>query len=131
MGMEPATYEPGTLLYDAVSGQVGAYQDRSGPYALLRPVGGGREWQAKPEALRPATDRERIGAQVKAANERTRSVLTVPLEDLSRPPQPVRGCLQCVELDTLREAAYAVSDRSAETDANVLMRKHQRQEHHA
>jgi hypothetical protein len=75
--------EPGTLLYDPATDKVGEYQDRSGPYALLRPVGGGREWQADPAALRPATDRERIGAGVRAANSRTRELL---------PPRPVPGC---------------------------------------
>jgi hypothetical protein len=40
--------EPGTLLFDPATNRVGEYQDRSGPYAMLRPVGGGREWQADP-----------------------------------------------------------------------------------
>ncbi|MFJ9560232.1 hypothetical protein ACIRQQ_09345 [Streptomyces fuscichromogenes] len=66
--------EPGTLLYDTVTDQVGEYQDQSGPYAILRPVGGGREWQAHPAMLRPATDSERISAGVRAANDRTRAV---------------------------------------------------------
>ncbi|MEH0428195.1 hypothetical protein QBB34_18030 [Streptomyces stelliscabiei] len=51
---------------------MGEYRDRVGPYAMLRPVGGGREWEADPGTLRPATAEERIGALVKAANQRTR-----------------------------------------------------------
>ena len=43
--------EPGTLLYDTATDQVGEYRDRLGPYAILRPVGGGREWQADPASL--------------------------------------------------------------------------------
>ncbi|WUP34064.1 hypothetical protein OHU10_21585 [Streptomyces europaeiscabiei] len=51
---------------------MGEYRDRVGPYAMLRPVGGGREWEADPETLRPATAAERIGAQVRAVNQRTK-----------------------------------------------------------
>ncbi|MFF4962213.1 hypothetical protein [Streptomyces sp. NPDC001222] len=118
--------ERGALLYDPATGKVGAYQDRSGPYALLRPVGGGREWQADPAALRPATARERLSAGVTAANERTRSA-----GDTSGPPLPVRGCALCTELDGLRAAARAEYDASAETDANVLLRRHHNREHRA
>ncbi|MEV5874058.1 hypothetical protein AB0L75_07490 [Streptomyces sp. NPDC052101] len=105
--------EPGSLLYDPATCQVGEYRDRSGPYAMLRPVGGGREWQADPAVLRPATDRERL------------------LDGLSRPPRPVPGCPACAGLAGRREAARAEYDRSAETDANVLLRQHQRKEHRA
>ncbi|WP_225833912.1 hypothetical protein [Streptomyces sp. NK08204] len=52
-------------------------------------------------------------------------------DDLTRPPQPVPGCEACAELVALREAAQEEYDRSAETDANVLMRQHLRREHHA
>ncbi|POX44751.1 hypothetical protein [Streptomyces sp. Ru72] len=116
--------ERGALVYDPGTHKVGEYQTRSGPYAMLRPVGGGREWQADPAALRPATQRERLSAGVRAANERARTA-----DDTSRPPLPVRGCATCEELAGLREAALAVHDRSAETDANVLLRQHQRTEH--
>ncbi|MGV9561177.1 hypothetical protein [Streptomyces sp. NPDC003480] len=118
--------ERGALLYDPATGKVGAYQDRSGPYAMLRPVGGGREWQADPAALRPATARERLSAGVTAANERARTA-----GDTSRPPLPVRGCAMYTELDGLREAARAEHDASAETDANVLLRRHHNKEHRA
>ncbi|WP_031173312.1 hypothetical protein [Streptomyces durhamensis] len=122
--------EPGSLLYDPATRRVGEYQDRSGPYAMLRPVGGGREWQADPAALRPATDRERLSASVHAVNVRTRAVPPDP-DELSRPPRPVPGCTACGKLAGLRDAARTAHDRSAETDANVLLRKHQRQEHRA
>ncbi|MEU2712494.1 hypothetical protein [Streptomyces sp. NPDC007205] len=130
MRTEPAGYEPGTVLYDPATHRVGEYQDRSGPYALLRPLGGGREWQADPAAVRPATDRECLSASVHAVNGRTRAVPPDP-DDLSRPPRPVPGCPACMRMAELREAARAVCDRSAETDANVLLRQHQRQEHRA
>jgi hypothetical protein len=70
--------EPGTLLFDPATNRVGEYQDRSGPYAMLRPVGGGREWQADPSVLRPATDQERLSAGVRAANDRARAAVQAP-----------------------------------------------------
>jgi hypothetical protein len=130
---EPEPLDRGAVVYDPATRRVGEYQDTSGPYAMLRPVGGGREWQADPGALRPATPRERLSAGVRAANERTRAAgaCAPDPEDMSRPPLPVRGCPACAELDTRRDAARAEYDRSAETDANVLLRQHQRQEHRA
>ncbi|NEB64788.1 hypothetical protein G3I61_34940, partial [Streptomyces diastaticus] len=71
MRTEPATYEPGTVLYDTAAAKVGEYRGRSGARVMLRPLGGGREWEAEPAALRPATDRERLGASLRAANART------------------------------------------------------------
>ncbi|MFG2886621.1 hypothetical protein ACGFYV_30700 [Streptomyces sp. NPDC048297] len=129
--LEPG--EGGSLFYDPATGKVGEYRDKAGPYVMLRPVGGGREWEADPEALRPATDRERLGASVRAANRRTltQPVPPSPLDDVSRPPRPVPGCDACGELAELRERAIGVHDRSAETDANVLLRQHQRREHQA
>lgn len=47
------------------------------------------------------------------------------------PPRPVTGCAACAELSGLRAAARADHDRSAETDANVLLRQHQREAHPA
>ncbi|MGX4691291.1 hypothetical protein [Streptomyces sp. JNUCC 63] len=133
MTTEPTPLAHGTLVFDPATQKVGEYQDRSGPYALLRPVGGGREWQADPASLRLATSGERLSAGVWAANERTRvaGASAPDPEDLSRPPLPVRGCEVCTELDERREAARAVHDGSAETDANVLLRQHRRQEHRA
>ncbi|NEB11837.1 hypothetical protein G3I32_23845, partial [Streptomyces coelicoflavus] len=71
MRTEPATYEPGTVLYDTAAAKVGEYRGRSGARVMLRPLGGGREWEAEPAVLRPATDRERLGASLRAANDRT------------------------------------------------------------
>ncbi|MFE1438337.1 hypothetical protein [Streptomyces sp. NPDC058739] len=119
--------KPGTLLYDPATDKVGEYQDRLGPHALLRPVGGGREWEADPASLRPATDRERLSAGVRAANR----AATAPPDpdDVATPPRPEPDCPACEELAGLRHAARAVFDHSAETDANVLLRQHQRRDH--
>ncbi|MEV0639599.1 hypothetical protein AB0I77_32630 [Streptomyces sp. NPDC050619] len=117
--------EPGTIVYDPQTRKVGEYRDKAGPYAMLRPIGGGREWQADPAVIRAATQQERLSAGVKALNDRFRE----GLENAPRPPVPVPGCTPCDELATQRNEARARFDRSAETDANVLLRQHQRQEH--
>ncbi|MFE9443336.1 hypothetical protein ACFYO2_31110 [Streptomyces sp. NPDC006602] len=128
----PERLEPGTLVYDPQTRKVGEYQDGVGPYAMLRPVGGGREWQADPARIRAATREERLSAGVRAANDRSREGFVPPplLEaDTDRPPVPVPGCATCEELATRREEARAAFDCSAETDANVVLRQHQGREH--
>ncbi|WP_399138989.1 hypothetical protein Q3A86_16170 [Streptomyces sp. NBUA17] len=128
MRTEPAAFEPGNVLYDPATARVGAYQGLTGPRALLRPLGGGREWEAEPAGLRRATDRERIGAGLRAANERTHARPPDP-GPLCRPPPPVTGCEVCAGLAERREAARAAFDHSAVTDTNVLLRQHQHEEH--
>lgn len=44
-------------------------------------------------------------------------------------PAPVPGCATCTALAAQREDARAEFDRSGETDANVLLRRHQRLRH--
>ncbi|MGW7007672.1 hypothetical protein ACWGCW_33940 [Streptomyces sp. NPDC054933] len=66
-----ATPTPGALVYDPAAERVGTYEAKAGPYLLLRPVGGGREWEADPARVRPATQEERVRAEVRAANQRT------------------------------------------------------------
>ena len=118
--------EPGTLVFDPHTRKVGEYQDRTGPYVMLRPVGGGREWQADPARIREATLDERLSAGVRALNDRYRERLS---DDPARPPSPVPGCATCEELALRRDRARAAFDGSAVTDANVLLRQHQRDEH--
>ncbi|MFJ8112971.1 hypothetical protein [Streptomyces sp. NPDC096132] len=114
-------FETGTVVYDPRSDKVGEYQSQAGPYALLRPLGGGREWEARPDLLRPATPGERLTANLRATNSRS----------LQGPPTPVRDCAACADLAALRDTARARHDGSAETDANVLLRRHQRRYHTA
>ncbi|MGV9283168.1 hypothetical protein [Streptomyces sp. NPDC003730] len=130
MRTEPVAYEPGTVLYDTAADRVGEYRGRSGARVMLRPLGGGREWEAEPAVLRPATDRERLGASLRAANDRTLATPPAPGEP-ERPPRPVPDCAACTWLADRREAARAAFDHSAVTDANVLLRQHQRKEHEA
>jgi hypothetical protein len=63
--------EPGAVVYDPRAGRVGEYRDRTGPYAMLRPLGGGREWEADPALIREATPQERLAARLRAANVRS------------------------------------------------------------
>ncbi|MEU3610760.1 hypothetical protein ABZ725_00385 [Streptomyces sp. NPDC006872] len=116
-------FETGTVVYDPRSDRVGEYRGKAGPYALLRPLGGGREWEARPEAIRPATPAERLAAGVRAANSRSLYPPEVPV--------PVRDCAACADLAALRAQARARHDGSAETDANVLLSRHQRRYHTA
>ncbi|MEV1064332.1 hypothetical protein [Streptomyces sp. NPDC050263] len=118
-------FETGTVVYDPRSDRVGEYRGKAGPYALLRPLGGGREWEARPELLRPATSAERLTAGIRAANFRS---LHVPEAAV---PVPVRDCAACEDLAALRAKARARHDGSAETDANVLLSRHQRRYHAA
>ncbi|MGW0945068.1 hypothetical protein ACWD4O_21305 [Streptomyces sp. NPDC002623] len=116
-------FETGTVVYDPRSDRVGEYRGKAGPYALLRPLGGGREWEAHPELIRPATPAERLAAGVRAANSRSLYPPDVPV--------PVRDCAACADLAALRTEARARHDGSAETDANVLLSRHQRRYHAA
>ncbi|GAB2721291.1 hypothetical protein [Streptomyces bullii] len=118
----------GTPVYDPESGRVGEYRGQAGRYAMLRPVGGGREWEADAALVRPATTEERLSAGVQAANARSAGG-RYGVEDLSRPPLPVPGCAACTELAVRREEARAHADGTAETDAKVPLRRHQRRDH--
>ncbi|MFG3494753.1 hypothetical protein [Streptomyces sp. NPDC047928] len=113
--------ESGTLVYDQEAARVGEYRAAVGPYAMLRPVGGGREWEADPARIRPATPAERMSAGVRAANGRR--------YDPDRPPAPVVGCADCLDLAAWRADARIRSDHSAATDANVLLRRHLLEHH--
>ncbi|MBT2442881.1 hypothetical protein J7E93_22790 [Streptomyces sp. ISL-36] len=118
--------ECGDLVYDQVARVVGEFRGPAGPYVMLRPVGGGREWQAHPDDLRPATPSERLSAGVRVANGRAARALAphAPVPDLSGPPAPVPHCLECALLAEQRRAARVRFDGSAESDANVLLRRH-------
>ncbi|KAA6220846.1 hypothetical protein CP973_01570 [Streptomyces albofaciens JCM 4342] len=42
---------------------------------------------------------------------------------------PEAGCSRCTTLDMARRHAKAIHDRSAETDARVLIRQHMHRDH--
>lgn len=69
--MNEFTPEIGDLVYDEASRKVGVAMGHEGPRWQLRPVGGGREWDAQ-GPLRAPTDAERLSAGVAMANARSR-----------------------------------------------------------
>jgi hypothetical protein len=62
----------GSYAIDTSTGCVGRVMGHEGPCVQLRPIGGGREWDCPPEALRPATVSERISALTAHVNARSR-----------------------------------------------------------
>lgn len=60
----------GRLVRDG-RGRVGRYMGKGGPYAMLRPVGGGKEWETDLEGVEPLTDTEALSAEVKETNVRS------------------------------------------------------------
>jgi hypothetical protein len=66
---------PGELVEDTVVKRIGRVMGFVGPYVQLRPVGGGPEWDAEPDRLRPVTVSEALSADVWVANARSRGGL--------------------------------------------------------
>ncbi|GGX60372.1 hypothetical protein [Streptomyces anandii] len=62
----------GSYAVDTGTGRVGVVMGHEGPYVQLRPLGGGREWDCAPDALRAATPAERLRAATAYANARSR-----------------------------------------------------------
>ncbi|MET9085330.1 hypothetical protein ABZX77_26185 [Streptomyces sp. NPDC004237] len=61
----------GTLVIDTAGDQLGYVMGHEGPYVQLRPVAGGREWDADPAHVRRATDEERhraVAERIRAMN---------------------------------------------------------------
>jgi hypothetical protein len=71
------TYEPrlGDLVEDTGAKKIGKVMGFEGPYVQLRPVGGGREWDAEPCKLRAVTVSEALRDGVSVANARSRGEL--------------------------------------------------------
>lgn len=68
----PGRPDVGAYVMDARTGKVGIVMGHEGPYVQLRSYGGGREWDAAPDGLRPATPAERLSAATAYANARSR-----------------------------------------------------------
>ncbi|MCX5396264.1 hypothetical protein [Streptomyces sp. NBC_00102] len=69
---------PGTVLVDTgedgEGARIGEFRGLAGGYWALRPIGGGREWEADPRWLRAATTQERMRAGVARDNARSRGI---------------------------------------------------------
>ncbi|MET8243043.1 hypothetical protein ABZV31_00560 [Streptomyces sp. NPDC005202] len=62
----------GSYAVDIRTGRVGLVMGHEGPYVQLRPYGGGKEWDVEPDAVRIATQAERLRAATAYANARSR-----------------------------------------------------------
>ncbi|WP_030419757.1 hypothetical protein VM636_21020 [Streptomyces sp. SCSIO 75703] len=62
----------GAHAVDTGTGRVGVVMGHEGPYVQMRPYGGGREWDAEPQAVRRATTAERLSAATAYTNARSR-----------------------------------------------------------
>ncbi|MBT2385677.1 hypothetical protein J7E86_19290 [Streptomyces sp. ISL-11] len=70
--MSQVTPAVGTFVLDTRRDKVGEVMGHDGPYLQLRPPAGGREWDAEPGSVRPATQAELLSARVQAANRVSR-----------------------------------------------------------
>ncbi|MEV6672280.1 hypothetical protein [Streptomyces sp. NPDC051162] len=64
----PSVPDIGTYVFDVRLSRVGQVMGDEGLRLQLRPLYGGREWDAEIEDTRPATGAELLSAKVKAAN---------------------------------------------------------------
>ena len=66
----------GALVVDTEHGnRTGEFRGLAGRYWSLRPVGGGREWDAEPDGLREPTPAERLRAKNARQNARSRGAV--------------------------------------------------------
>ncbi|MBW1599722.1 hypothetical protein [Streptomyces sp. JJ38] len=63
--------EIGSVAFDAARERVGVVMGHVGPYIQLRPQRGGKEWDARPGDVRPATEDETLRGRVRETNERS------------------------------------------------------------
>ncbi|MGY1501333.1 hypothetical protein ACW4TU_32940 [Streptomyces sp. QTS52] len=62
----------GAAVHDSARDRVGRVMGHEGPYMQLRPLAGGREWDAEPNRLRTLTPAELLSVLVAEANARSR-----------------------------------------------------------
>lgn len=62
----------GDAVHGSARDRVGRVIGHEGAYTRLRPLSGGREWDADPDHLRPLTPTELLSALVAEANARSR-----------------------------------------------------------
>ncbi|MFI0909997.1 hypothetical protein [Streptomyces abikoensis] len=112
----------GAIVLDTGRGRVGEVMAAVGGRVLLRPPGGGREWEARPGDLRPAAGADALRARVADANERSRR------ECDGHAPPPAR-CRVCWEIKQGRYGAVEAGDREEAARLATAMGRHQREAH--
>ncbi|MFI6287473.1 hypothetical protein ACIBCM_22465 [Streptomyces sp. NPDC051018] len=65
--------EVGKAVRDTRLGRIGVVMGGVGPYVQLRPLQGGREWDADPEHIEPVTVLEVLSVRVAEANANSRT----------------------------------------------------------
>ncbi|WP_405675506.1 hypothetical protein OG292_07470 [Streptomyces sp. NBC_01511] len=68
----PAEPTIGDTVHDTARDRVGIVMAHQGPCLQLRPLGGGREWDADPAHVRPPSPAELLSAQLAEVNARSR-----------------------------------------------------------
>lgn len=63
----------GETVRDTLLGRVGVVLGHHGPYVQLRPLGGGREWDAHPGRIQLLTRPELLHARLAEVNKRSRA----------------------------------------------------------
>ncbi|MFE6080709.1 hypothetical protein [Streptomyces virginiae] len=64
----PRDWEAGETALDVSTGRVGRVMGHVGPRYQLRPLNGGREWEADPASLEAAYQSDSLSAAVVTAN---------------------------------------------------------------
>ncbi len=69
------THHPrlGETVRDTGHDRVGVVMGHQGPYVQLRPLGGGREWDADPARIETISTAEQLSARVAALNAYSRN----------------------------------------------------------
>lgn len=62
----------GAAVVDTVRDRVGLVMGHEGPYLQLRPLSGGREWDADPDHVEPVGPAELLRVRVAEVNARSR-----------------------------------------------------------
>ncbi|MET7715846.1 hypothetical protein [Streptomyces sp. NPDC005407] len=70
---QPTDPEAGDVVRDAATKQVGRVMGHEGPCFQLRPLNGGKEWDARREHLTPALQSDALSTAVAEANDRSRN----------------------------------------------------------
>ncbi|MGX6744313.1 hypothetical protein [Streptomyces peucetius] len=68
----PTAVTVGVAVHDSAHDRIGRVMGHEGPYVQVRPLAGGREWDAEPDHLRALTQDELLSALVAEVNARSR-----------------------------------------------------------
>lgn len=73
--IQQAELEIGDLVKDLKTDLIGVVMGKLGGRAQLRPLAGGREWDARPDNVIPPSAREELSARNAVRSARSRTVL--------------------------------------------------------